>query len=51
MSFHEELDEEDIDELEYTGPDEGMVYERFDKIQKSYNSYVKSFEKNGYLRC
>ena len=42
-------DEEDFDELEYTGPDEGMVYERFDKIQKSHNSYVKSFEKNGYL--
>ena len=48
----EELDmdeEEDFDELEYTGPDEGMVYERFDKIQKSHKSYVKSFEKNGYL--
>jgi RNA polymerase primary sigma factor len=42
-------DEEDFDELEYTGPDEGMVYERFDKIQKSHNSYVRSFEKNGYL--
>jgi RNA polymerase primary sigma factor len=42
-------DAEDFDELEYTGPDEGMVYERFDKIQKSHNSYVKSFEKNGYL--
>ena len=42
-------DEEDFDELEYTGPDEGMVFERFDKIQKSHNSYVKSFEKNGYL--
>ena len=45
----DEDEEEDFDELEYTGPDEGMVYERFDKIQKSYNSYVKSFEKNGYL--
>ena len=42
-------DEEDFDELEYTGPDEGMVYERFDKIQKSHKSYVKLFEKNGYL--
>ena len=42
-------DEEDFDELEYTGPDEGMVFECFDKIQKSHNSYVKSFEKNGYL--
>ena len=45
----DEDEEEDFDELEYTGPDEGMVYERFDKVQKSYNSYVKSFEKNGYL--
>ena len=45
----DEDEEEDFDELEYTGPDEGMVYERFDKIQKSYKSYVKSFEKNGYL--
>ncbi|MDB9788351.1 RNA polymerase sigma factor RpoD [Candidatus Thioglobus sp.] len=44
-----EEDEEDFDELEYTGPDEGMVYERFDKIKKSHNTYIKSFEKNGYL--
>ncbi len=42
-------EEEDFDELEYTGPDEGMVYERFDKVQKAHNSYVKLFEKNGYL--
>ena len=46
----EELDDEDeFDELEYTGPDEGEVYERFDKIQKSYKSYVNSCKKNGYL--
>ncbi len=44
-----EDEEDEFDELEYTGPDEGEVYERFDKIQKSYNSYVKSCEKNGYL--
>ena len=47
----DELDEEEdeFDELEYTGPDEGEVYERFDKIQKSYKSYVNSCKKNGYL--
>ena len=49
MSDDEELEEDEFDELEYTGPDEGQVYERFDKIKKSFNSYVKSCEKNGYL--
>ena len=49
MSDDEELDEDEFDELEYTGPDEGQVYERFEKIKKSFNSYVKSCEKNGYL--
>ena len=47
MSDDEEEDE--FDELEYTGPDEGQVYERFEKIKKSFNSYVKSCKKNGYL--
>ena len=45
----EDLEEDEFDELEYTGPDEGQVYERYEKIKKSYNSYVKSCEKNGYL--
>ncbi|MGE4576530.1 MAG: RNA polymerase sigma factor RpoD [Candidatus Pseudothioglobus sp.] len=49
MSDDEELEEDEFDELEYTGPDEGQVYERFEKIKKSFNSYVKSCEKNGYL--
>ena len=49
MSDDEELEEDEFDELEYTGPDEGKVYERFEKIKKSFNSYVKSCEKNGYL--
>ena len=49
MSDDEELEEDELDELEYTGPDEGQVYERFEKIKKSFNSYVKSCEKNGYL--
>ena len=42
-------DEDEFDELEYSGPNEEAVYERFDKIQKSFNSYTKSFQKNGYL--
>ena len=49
MSDDEELEGDEFDELEYTGPDEGQVYERFEKIKKSFNSYVKSCEKNGYL--
>jgi len=44
-----EEDEEEFDELEYTGPDEGEVYERFEKIQKTFNSYTRSNIKNGYL--
>ena len=49
MSDDDELEEDEFDELEYTGPDEDQVYERFEKIKKSFNSYVKSCEKNGYL--
>jgi len=44
-----EEDEEEFDELEYTGPDEGEVYERFEKIQKNFKSYTKANVKNGYL--
>ena len=44
-----EEDEEEFDELEYTGPDEGEVYGRFEKIQKSFKSYTISNNKNGYL--
>ena len=45
----DELEEDEFDELEYTGPDEGEVYERFDKIKKSFKTYVNSCKKNGYL--
>ena len=45
----EELEEDEFDELEYTGPDEGQVYDRFEKIKKSFNIYVQSCKKNGYL--
>jgi len=44
-----EEDEEEFDELEYTGPDEGEVYERFENIQKKFNSYTRANVKNGYL--
>ncbi len=44
-----EEDEEEFDELEYTGPDEGEVYERFEKIQKTFKSYVNANKKHGYL--
>ena len=42
-------DEEEFDELEYTGPDEGEVYDRFEKVQKTFKSYVNANNKHGYL--
>ncbi len=44
----DEFDDEEFDELEYTGPNEGEVYERFDKIQSAFNSYTNANEKHGY---
>ncbi len=44
-----EEDEEEFDELEYTGPDEGEVYDRFEKIQKTFKNYTRTNNKNGYL--
>ena len=44
-----EEQEDEFDELEYTGPDEGEVYERFEKIQKTFTSYTRANAKNGYL--
>ena len=44
-----EAEEEEFDELEYTGPDEGEVYDRFEKIQKTFKSYIKAINKYGYL--
>ncbi|MGE4595112.1 MAG: RNA polymerase sigma factor RpoD [Gammaproteobacteria bacterium] len=43
----DEFDEE-LDELEYTGPNEEAVYERFAKIQKTFKSYTNANEKHGY---
>jgi len=44
-----EEDEEEFDELEYTGPDEGEVYERFEKIQTNFKRYTNANSKHGYL--
>jgi RNA polymerase primary sigma factor len=44
-----EEEEDEFDELEYTGPNEGEVYERFGKIQKTFKSYVNANNKHGYL--
>jgi len=44
-----EEEEEEFDELEYTGPNEGEVYERFDKIQKTFKVYLNANNKFGYL--
>jgi len=44
-----EEDEEEFDELEYTGPNEEEVYERFEKIQKTFKSYTNANKKHGYL--
>jgi len=49
LEDNEDQDEEDFDELEYTGPDEGKVYERINKIQKAFDSYTRANKKNGYL--
>jgi len=42
-------EEEEFDDLEYTGPDESEVYKRFEEIQKTFKSYSKTNIKNGYL--
>ena len=44
-----EEEEDEFDELEYTGPDEGEVYNRFHKIQKTFKTYVRANDKLGYL--
>jgi RNA polymerase primary sigma factor len=44
-----EEDEEEFDELEYTGPNEGEVYERFEKVEKTFKNYVNANNKHGYL--
>jgi RNA polymerase primary sigma factor len=49
LEDNEDLDEEEFDELEYTGPEEGEVYERTEKVQKALINYSRANKKNGYL--
>jgi RNA polymerase primary sigma factor len=42
-------DEELLDELEYSGPNEEKVYELFDEILAAFDTYEKTNEKYGYL--
>jgi len=44
-----EEEEEEFDELEYTGPNEEEVYKLFEKIQKTFKTYVNANKKYGYL--
>ena len=49
ISEEEEDEMEEFDELEYTGPNEEEVYERFEKIQKTFKSYVRANDNFGYI--
>ena len=44
-----EEEEEEFEELEYTGPDEEAVYKHFETIQKTFKTYVNTNNKHGYL--
>jgi len=48
IDLEEDEFDEEFDELEYTGPNEEKVYERFDKIQKTFKTYTNANEKHGY---
>ena len=43
--FDDDEEYEELEELEYAGPDEDAVYERFAVIQKHSNSYQKNIKK------
>jgi RNA polymerase primary sigma factor len=43
--FDDDEEYEELEELEYAGPNEEAVYERFEKIQKHSNSYEKNIKK------
>ncbi len=43
--FDDDEEYEELEELEYAGPDENAVYERFAVIQKHSNSYQKNIKK------
>jgi RNA polymerase primary sigma factor len=47
--FDDDEEYADMEEMEYTGPDEKQVYERFDKILKSSNKYQNANKKHGFF--
>ncbi|SMM99951.1 RNA polymerase sigma factor RpoD [uncultured Candidatus Thioglobus sp.] len=46
--FDDDEEYEEIEEMEYTGPDEEQVYKRYDVILKNSKAYKKSNEKHGF---
>ncbi|SMN11117.1 RNA polymerase sigma factor RpoD [uncultured Candidatus Thioglobus sp.] len=46
--FDDDEEYEEIEEMEYTGPDEEQVYSRYDVILKNSEAYKKLNEKNGF---
>ncbi len=46
--FDDDEEYEEMEEMEYTGPDEAQVYTRFDTIVANSDNYNKVNEKNGF---
>jgi RNA polymerase primary sigma factor len=46
--FDDDEEYEDMEEMEYTGPDEGKVYSRFDTVLSCSKNYQELKEKNGF---
>jgi DNA-directed RNA polymerase sigma subunit (sigma70/sigma32) len=46
--FDDEEEYEEMEEMEYAGPDEDQVYLRFDTISKCSSKYLKANEKHGF---
>ncbi|KAA0446843.1 MAG: RNA polymerase sigma factor RpoD, partial [Candidatus Thioglobus sp.] len=47
-AFDDDEEYEDMEEMEYTGPDEGQVYKRFEKILASSKKYQAVNKKHGF---
>ncbi|SMN13453.1 RNA polymerase sigma factor RpoD [Bathymodiolus heckerae thiotrophic gill symbiont] len=46
--FDDDEEYEEMEEMEYTGPDEDQVYVRFDKVLKSSKTYQNANKKHGF---
>ena len=46
--FDDDEEYEEMEEMEYTGPDEGKVYERFETVLSCSKSYQEFKEKHGF---